>query len=175
MDASGQAAWAQAIGTILAIAVAIFIPYWQKSHEQRQRRENDHKLVMSAAANLDIALGSEGVILQFAPAGDGVIQHEFTLDQARQFMRLRPETRGALESAIDKSHYFDKTLCEEIVLLGIEAGAYERVIDEVIRTAPKMSADKFFETMKPRKERLLSRLVEVREKLKKYLPKSPNE
>ncbi|MGH8610504.1 MAG: hypothetical protein ACREYF_00260 [Gammaproteobacteria bacterium] len=170
MDPSGQAAWVQAIGALLAIAVAVFIPYWQKKQEHRSKIADDRKIVMSVAANLDITLGFEAVILNFAPAGDGVIGHEFTLEQARQFMKLRPEAREALQNAIDKSHYFDERLCEEIVRLGIEATAYERSIDEVVRLNPNSSADTFFQTMQPRKNRLAERLQEVRELLKAYLP-----
>jgi hypothetical protein len=37
MDQSGQAAWVQAIGSIFAIGVAIFIPYWQRNRERKGR------------------------------------------------------------------------------------------------------------------------------------------
>jgi len=170
MDPSGQAAWVQAIGALLAIAVAVLIPQWQKKQEGRARIANDRKIVMSVAANLDIALGHYVIILKFAPAGDGVIGHEFTLEQARQFMKLTPEARGTLQNAIDKSHYLDEKLCEMIVRLGIEAAAYERTIDEVVRLNPNSSADTFFQIMQRRKNDLAERLREVRELLKGYLP-----
>jgi hypothetical protein len=172
MDVSGQAAWVEAIGTILAIAVAVFIPYWQKKQEQRSKVLNDRKIVMSAAANLDIALEYASFILGFAPAGDGVIQHKLTLEQAREFMRLRPQTREALQNAIDKSHYFDEKLCEKIGRLGIEAAAYERIVDEFASRTPDMNADTFFQTMLGTKNKLSDRLSEVRKLLQPYLPQA---
>ena len=172
MDPSGQAAWVQAIGALLAIGVAILIPYCQKKQEQHSKAANDRKIVMSVAANLDIALGYEATILAFAPAGDGVIGHEFTLEQASHFMKLTPEAREALKNAIDKSPYFNENLCEKIVQLGIETAAYDLRIDEVVRENPHSSADTFFQSMQKKNARLADRLQEVRELLQEYLPRA---
>ena len=170
MDAPAQAAWAQAFGTIIAIFVAILVPYWQKRQEQRERSGYHRKLVMSTAANLDITLSQDDVIFSFAPAGNGAINHECNLQQAADFMRLRPESRIALQKAIDMSHYFNEELCEKIVILGIEASANERKIDETLRKNHTMSADYFFSMMTPRKNRLHSQLQEVRNLLQEHLP-----
>lgn len=170
MGPSGQAAWVQAIGSILAIGAAIFIPYWQRNRERKERAAHDRKVVMSAAANLEIALQYESEGLSFSPKGDGVIRHDFNLEQAREFMKLRPQTHEALQSAIDKSHYFSEQLCESIVRLGIEAAAYERVIDEAARRAPNGDADVFFKSVTSTKLALSRRLEEVRKLLSVYLP-----
>lgn len=170
MDPSGQAAWVQGTASIFALAVAIFIPYWQKKREKNEKAATDRKIVMSAAANLDIALGYESAIFDFAPAGDGVIGHDFTLDQAREFMKLRPQTRDALQSAIEKSHYFSEELCGRIVRLGIEAAAYERIVEDAARRTPDADADTFFRQMQSTKNTLAERVREVSELLQKYLP-----
>ena len=171
MDPSGHAAWVQAVGSILAIGVAIFIPYWQKSRELKEQASNNRKIVMSAAANLEFALAYESMLFDYAPAGDGVITHEFTLDQARQFMKLRPQTREALQSAIDKSHYFSEALCEQIVRLGIESAAYERIVDDFSQRST--DADAFFMLIQNTKTKLTERLENVRQLLQEYLPKPP--
>lgn len=171
MDASGHAAWVQAIGSILAILVALFIPYWQKRGEEENKRSNDRRMVMGAAANLDIALGYESSVIDFTPAGDGEVVHDFTLEQAREFMKVRPQTREALNSALQKSHYFDNELCEQIVRLSIESASYERIIDDAARRTPKDNADAFFKRMKPTQDKVSARLSRVRELLQPYLPK----
>jgi hypothetical protein len=70
---------------------------------EKEKAANDRKIVMSAAANLEIALRYESAILDFAPRGDGVIGHDFNLEQAREFMRLSPQARDALQNAIENS------------------------------------------------------------------------
>lgn len=173
MDAAGQAAWVQGIGTILAIAVAIGIPYFQKSRERAEETANDRKIVMSAAANLDVALSYQNLIMTFAPAGDGVIGHEMSLEQASNFMKLAPQTREALQNALDKSHYFSEELCEQIVRLSIEAAAYERIIDETARFTPNANVDDFFKKLQVTKDKIKERLENVRRLLQDYLPKQP--
>lgn len=172
LDPSGQAAWVQGIGTILAIAVAIIIPYWQRNHERAEKTSNDRKIVMSAAANLDIALAYQAAIFAFTPAGDGKIGHDpLTLVQARYFMKLQPQTRDALRGALERSHYFSEELCEEIVRLSIKAGSYERIIDDEARLMPNASADAFFARMQGTNKQLATRLGNVRQLLQSYLPK----
>lgn len=168
MDPSGQAAWVQAVGSIMAIGVAIFIPYWQKRRELEEQASNNRKIVMSAAANLEFALAYESTLFDFAPGGDGVITHEFTLDQARQFMKLRPRTREALQSAIDKSHYFSEALCEQIVRLGIESASYERIVDDFAQRTTDANA--FFKLIHNTKTKISERLEKVRQLLQEYLP-----
>ena len=167
---SGQAAWIQAIGSVLAIGVAIAIPYWTKRNEREKERLDNRKIVMAAAANLDIALSYQSAVFDFSPAGDGDIEHEFTLEQARNFMFLRPRTQESLQGAIDKSHYFSVELCEKIVRLGIEAAAYERIIDEAARRTPNEDPDVFFSRVQNTKSSLSRRIREVRELLQPYLP-----
>ncbi len=172
LDPSGQAAWLQAIGTIVAIAVAIWIPYWQKNHERAVKISNDRKIVMSAAANLDIALAYQGAIFEFMPAGDGKIGHDrLTLEQARYFMKLQPQTRDALRGALERSHYFSEELCEQIVRLSIEAASYERIIDDEARLTPDANADAFFARMQGTNKKLVARLGNVRRLLQSFLPK----
>lgn len=171
LDPSGQAAWVQAVGSIVAIAVAILIPYSQKYRELREQASNNRKIVMSAAANLELALAYESTLFDFIPAGDGVISHEFTLDQARQFMKLRPQTREALQNAIDKSHYFSEELCEQIVRLGIESAAYERIVDDFAQRTT--DPDAFFKLIHNTKTKLSERLEKVRQLLQGYLPTPP--
>jgi len=171
MDAAGQAAWVQGIGTILAVAVAIWIPYSQKNRERTEKAANDRKIVMSAAAALDVALSYQNTIITFAPAGDGVIGHEMNLEQAREFMKLAPQTREALQNALNKSHYFSEELCEQIVRLSIEAAAYERIIDETARFTPNANVDEFFKKLQGTKDKLKKRLENVLRLLQDYLPK----
>ncbi len=172
LDPSGQAAWVQAIATIFAIAVAIAIPYCQRNHERAEKTSNDRKIVMSAAANLDIALAYQHAIFDFMPAGDGKIGHdELTLEQARYFMKLQPQTRDALRGALERSHYFSEELCEQIVRLSIEAASYERIIDDQARLTPDVGADAFFARMQGTNRKLVDRLGNVRQLLQNYLPK----
>ena len=171
MDPSGQAAWVQAIGSIMAIGVAIFVPYSQKKRELKEQASNNRKIVMSAAANLEFALTYQSTLFDFAPTGDGVITQELTLDQAHQLMKLRPQTREALQSAIDKSHYFSVTLCEQIVRLGIESTSYERIVDDFARRTT--NADAFFKLIQNTKTKFSERLEKVRQLLQEYLPKPP--
>lgn len=125
---------------------------------------------MSAVANLDIALGYETEIFNFVPHSGGDVSHNFTLDQAREFMKLRPQTRDALQNAIDKSHYFDEHLCESIVRLGIKAAAYERIIDELARRTENADVDAFFRKVKTANEAITADVGKVRNLLKSYLP-----
>lgn len=171
MDSSGQAAWFQAIGAILAIGVAIFVPWVQRRTEARDRMSEHRRRVMSAAAVLDIELAYESVVLNFAPLGDGVVGHEFTLAQAEQFLKLRPEARSAILSAVENAHYFSDDLCEQIVRLGIEASAYDRIIEDAARRAPARDVDEFFKSCAATTERLQHRMETVRHSLKSYLPK----
>lgn len=172
MDDSAQAAWIQAIGAIVAIFVAVLIPYWQRWRDYESNKSNDRKIVMSAATNLAVALDYASLHLDFAPAGDGVIGHDFTLEQARDFMKLEIEAREAIQKAIDKAHYFDEHLCEQIVLLSIFAAAYERTIDELARHTQGGKVDLFFKNARGAKEKLSVRINEVRSLLKVYLPKT---
>lgn len=171
LDNSGQAAWAQGVVSIIAIGVAIFIPYWQRRSEQEKKMSHDRKVVMSAAANLDIALEYEAAAFDFAPRGDGDIGHDFTLEQAREFMKLRPQTREALKSALEKSHYFSEPLCESVVRLGIEAAAYERIIDDLAHRTDNSNADEFFRNARSTNEAVITRIEQVRYLLKSYLPR----
>ena len=175
MDSSGHAAWFQAIGAILAIGVAILIPWLQRRAEARDRLSDHRKRVMSAAAALDTELAYESVVLDFAPLGDGVVGHEFTLAQAEQFMKLRPEARSAIRSAIEKAHYFSDDLCEQIVRLGIEAAAYDRIIEDAARRTPARDVDEFFKSCASTTEKLQHRMETVRHLLKSYLPKEQKE
>ncbi len=168
---SGQAAWVQSIGSVAAIAIAIAIPYWQRSRQIRDKSERDRKVVMSAAANLKIALDYEAQVFDWAPAGDGDVVHNFTLDQAREFMLLRPQTREALHLAIEKSHYFKEDVCECIVKLGIKAAAYERMVGDLARRAEGGNPDAFFRSVSNTNQKLLEEIEALREKLKCYLPK----
>lgn len=163
MDPSGQAAWVQAVGSIMAIGVAIFIPYWQKSRESKEQASNNRKIVMSVAANLEFALAYESMVLDNDPTGD-----DFTIDQACQIMKLRPQTLEALKSAIDKSHYFSDALCEQIVRLGIESAAYDRIVNDFSRRA--RDAGDFFKMIYNSKKKLSERLEKVRQLLQEYLP-----
>ena len=172
MDPAGQAAWIQAIGTIFAVIVAVMIPYCQRWNDQKTKKSNDRKIVMSAATNLSVALDYASMKMDFSPAGDGVITHDFTLEQAREFMKLEPMTREALKDALDKSHFFDEKLCEKIVLLSIDAATYERIIDEVAFHTPGGNVDTFLKNMQERKRTLSLRLDEVRNLLKVYLPQT---
>lgn len=165
LDSSGQAAWVQSIGSLLAIAIAIFIPYWQRRAEKVDTAVHSRKVVMSAAANLHIALCYQAEIFDFVPSGD--------VDQVREFMKLRPQTRDALQNAIDKSHYFDERLCESIIRLGIKAAAYERIVDELARRTENADADAFFRKIKTSKEVIAADVDKVRNLLKSYLPKEP--
>lgn len=170
MDASGQAAWVQAIGAILAIIAAILIPYFQRQSDQKSKKSIERKIVMSAAANLAVTLNYASTKLNFAPAGDGLITHELTLEQASQFLKLGAETRVAFESAIDKSHLFDDKLCQQIVLLSIETAAYERIVDQYTRFSG--NADDFLKAMQGTKNKISVRFDEVRKLLKDYLPQT---
>lgn len=171
MDSSGQAAWFQAIGAILAISVAILVPLLQRRAEARDRMSDYRRRVMSAAAVLDIELAYESVVLDFAPLGDGVVGHEFTLGQAEQFLKLRPEARSAIHSAVEKAHYFSDDLCEQIVRLGIEAAAYDRIIEDAARRTPARDVDEFFKSCAAITGKLQHRVESVRHSLKSYLPK----
>jgi hypothetical protein len=175
LDQSSQAAWVQAIGSILAIVVAIIIPQWQRRTEKVEAAAHSRKVVMSAAANLDIALGYEAEIFDFVPRSEGDVSHNFTLDQAREFMKLRPQTRDALQDAIDKSHYFDERLCESIVRLGIKAATYERIVDELARRTVNADANAFFKKIQTANKAIAADVAEVRELLKLYLPKEISE
>jgi hypothetical protein len=166
MDASGQAAWVQAIGAIIAFFVAVLIPYSQRWSDQKRKKSKDRKIVMSAATNLAVALDYASTHFAFAPAGDGVIGHDFILEQAREFMKLETGTREALQ----KAHFFDEMLCEKNVLLSIIAVAYERLIDELARHTPGGNVDQFFKNAKSAKEKMSVRIDEVRGLLKDYLP-----
>lgn len=171
MDSSGHAAWFQAIGAILAIVVAILIPLIHRRAEARDRTSDHRRRVMSAAAVLDTELAYESAVLDFAPLGDGTIGHEFTLAQAEQFMKLRPEARSAIRSAIENAHYFTDELCEQIVRLGIESAAYDRIIEDAARRTPDRNVDQFFKSCAATTAKLQRRMDSVRQLLKSYLPK----
>jgi len=171
MDAAGHAAWFQAIASVVAIGVAIFIP-WRQRHIETKDRASDHrKKVMSAAAVLDTELAYESAVLDFAPLGDGVIGHEFTLAQAEQFMKLRPEARSAIRSVVEKAHFFSNELCEQIVRLGIDAATYDRIIEDAARSNPQGNVDEFFQSCSSTTARLQDRMNKVRSLLQIYLPK----
>jgi hypothetical protein len=170
MDSAGQAAWFQAIASILALVVAIYIPYVQRRIEEKDRRSDHRRRSISAAAVLDTELAYESAVLNFAPLGDGVIGHEFTLSQAERFMKLRPEARSAIHSAIEKAHYFPDDLCEQIVRLGIEASAYDRIIEDAARRTPAREVDEFFESCIFETKKLQHRMDRVRDMLKSHLP-----
>lgn len=171
MDSAGHAAWFQALGSLLAIGVAILIPWLQRRAEALDRISHHRKLVMSAAAALDIELAYESVVLDFTPLGDSVIGHEFTLAQAETFLKLRPQARAAIHSAVEKAHYFSGDLCEEIVRLGIEAAAYDRLIEDAARRSPAGNVDAFFSSSAATTAKLQQRMDSVRRLLKDYLPK----
>lgn len=171
MDSSGHAAWFQAIGSILAIGVAILIPWLQRRAEVKDRKSDHRRRAMSAAAVLDTELSYESAVLDFAPLGDGVIGHEFTLAQAEQFMKLRPEARSAIRSAIENAHYFSDDLCEQIVRLGIEAAAYDRIIEDAARRTPAREVDEFFRNCATTTAKLQHRMDGVRGLLNTYLPR----
>jgi hypothetical protein len=159
MDASGQAAWVQTIRAIIVFSVVVLIPYFQRWSDQKSKKSKDRKIVMSAATNLAIALDYASTHFAFAPAGDGVIGHDFILEQAREFMKFETGTREALQKAIDKAHFFDEMLCEKNVLLSIIAVAYERLIDELARHTPGSNVDQFFKMPKARRRRCLFELM----------------
>jgi hypothetical protein len=169
MDPSGQAAWVQGTVSVFALGVAILIPYKQNKHEKDEKAATDRKIVMSAAANLNIALDYQLVVFDFAPAGDGVIGHDCTFAQAAGIMKLQPQTRDALQSAIEKSPYFSEDLCSRVVWLGIDAAAYERIVEEVASMQLNGNADKFFQEMKNTKDTFAGRVRDVSELLRKYL------
>lgn len=166
------AAWVQAIGTILAIGVAIWVPYRQRKYEQEDRAAHHRKVVMSAAATLEVALRYQGAVLDFAPHP---IDRALTLEQAREQLKLRTQTREALQAALNKSHYFSEKLCESIVKLAIEAAAYERVIDDAARHDPNQDAETFFKSASDRTSRLAARIREVRKLLSIELPEAVRE
>ena len=170
---SNQAAWVQAVGSILAIMAAFLIPYVQKSIERNEKETENRKRVMSAAANLSVALNYARTILYLAPSGDGAIGHDIVrMDQAVNFMKLQPEAKEALYIAIDKAHYFDEKLCERIVMLNIEAASYDRRVDELaLPTISGNDPDEFFRLMVYPRSNLLNQIEDVRRLLNAYLPK----
>lgn len=173
LGSASLAAWVQAIGSILAIGVAIAIPLWNTREAVKLREENNRKIIMSAAANLEIALSYQSAVFAFSPTGNDKIGHDpLTLDQARQFLHLQLQTHEALEKAIEKSHYFSYELCEQVVRLGIESASYERLIDDFANIHPNMNADTLFLAVNNTKDRLNDRIIKVRELLQNYLPES---
>ena len=169
IGASGQAAWVQAIASLLTILAVVFVAFYQRHLDRIEKARLDKKIVMSIAANLDIALSYESAWLAFSPVGGD--DNGYTLRQAQELMRLSPQTKDILQNAIDKSHYFSEKLCERIVQLGIEASSYEQSIDTAARHSPDMDAAIFFNSIQHKKNELNARLIEVREYLQLYLPK----
>lgn len=172
MDSSGQAAWVQAIGTLLAIAAAVAIPLYQRHADALTKSLNDRKIVMGAATNLHVALDYASITMNFLPCGDGSISHDFTLEQARNIVKFEPGTREALKEALDKSHYFDEKLCGKIVLLNLHASAYERAVDEIWRLFSDGDVDTFLRKVQPTRKAISEQLDEIRGLLKEYLPKN---
>lgn len=91
---------------------------------------------------------------------------------AEQFMKLRPEARSAIRSAVEKAHLFSDELCEQIVRLGVEAAAYDRIIEDAARRNPQRNVDEFFQACSATTTRLQDRMNEVRSLLQSYLPTS---
>ena len=171
MSSSGQAAWVQGIVSIFALAVAVFVPIWQRKQDKQESSSRERRVVMSAAADLEVALSYEAIVTEFAPAGDGVIGHDdLTLEGAVTFMSLRPETVEALKVASEKSHYFDDETCEKIVTLRIKAAAYRRLVEEVKTRLGVTTADDLFRVVTPMKQALGNQIQIVRDAVKKYLP-----
>ena len=105
---ANEAAWVQAIGSILAIVAAILIPFFQRQSDRSERESENRKMVMSAATNLYVALKDARMFLGLAPSGDGHIGHDMkSMEQALRFIKIQSQTWEALRIAVDKAHYFD--------------------------------------------------------------------
>ena len=168
---SEQASWVQAIGSILAIAVAIYIANHQQRSQQKNKEEDNKKIVMSAAANLYVALEYQSAILDFSPKGDGVIGYdEITVTEAMNMIKLTQRTQDALEMAIDKSHFFPKDVCSEIVKLSLSCSAYNRVIEEIARFKASKNTDEFFQKAAASSAKINEQINLVREKLIPFIP-----
>lgn len=166
------AVWVQAIGSLIAISVAIYIPYRQKQIELNEKAEDNRKIVMSAAANLESALSYQSVVLDFAPAGDGVIPHPITdLKDAVTFLQLQPRTKEAIREAVEKAHYFSMELCEQMAKLSVQAAAYDRLIEQNARIGNNRTPDEFFKGVTATRLALSAVLDETRKMLQAYLPK----
>ena len=86
-------------------------------------------------------------------------------------MKLRPEARAAIRGAVEKSYFFSDELCEQIVRLGVEAAAYDRIIEDAARRHPERDVDEFFQSCSGTTARLQDRMSRVRTLLQQYLPK----
>lgn len=172
IGASGQAAWVQGIGSIIAIGVAIYVPYWQRKQRRKDKAELNQKIVMSAAANLSIALSLEETVFDWAPKGDGQIGHDFSLEQAKEFMLLRPKTNEVMQDALQKSHYFSRSTCEQIVKFSISAAAYERVVEDMYRRTSNGNADEFLRKVACTNDKINQQIKALRESLSEYLPEA---
>ena len=168
---SGQAAWIQAIGSLIAISVAIAVPYWVERRKQIEKDVTNRKIGMAAAANLDVALTYQSAVLDFAPDGSNTKAPKgIDLEGARKYLRMRPRTQDALKDALDKSHYFSTDLCEKIVRLSVEAAAYERLIDSPELSPSTGDPDEFLRRINNTRKAILHRVEEVRELLEEYIP-----
>jgi hypothetical protein len=171
LDSNVLAAWVQAIGSVGAIVAAVGIYYRQKVNEENERLANNRKVVMSAAANLESALSYQSVVLDFAPAGDGVIGHPITdLKDAVSFLQLQPRTKEAIREAVEKAHYFSMELCEQMAKLSVQAAAYDRLIEQNARIGNNRTPDEFFKGVTATRLALSAVLDETRKMLQAYLP-----
>lgn len=166
---ANEAAWVQAIGSILAIVAAILIPFFQRQSDRSERESENRKMVMSAATNLYVALKDARMFLGLAPSGDGHIGHDMkSMEQALRFIKIQSQTWEALRIAVDKAHYFDEKLCAEIVLLSLAGVAYDSAAEDYAMMTDNI--DEFFSKMVERRLMVLKQIDNVDSLLGPYLP-----
>lgn len=169
-ESSEKAAWLQAGGSIAAVRIVFFVANRQQKKRQLEVEETNRKIVMSAAANLYTALSYQSTILQFAPKGDGKIGREMNFDEAVKFIRIQDRLKDALETIVDKSHYFSLELCEEIVKLSLNVAAYDRVVDQRARLTSLKDPDVFFQNIAGMTSDMSAKIVTLQSMLGPYLP-----
>jgi hypothetical protein len=170
MDSSTQAAWVQAIGTISALFVAIYIPYHNDQMEKEKKKNENKKLVKSAAAILAKSLAHAEIVFRYAPEGDGKIGHDTkTPAEAKNFLLFEQETREAAKLAVEKSHLFDERLQDEIIRLDIYIEAHNRMVEDYSRFF-RGDSNEFLREMADTKNKAYKHVAQVRNLLAPYLP-----
>lgn len=170
LDANGQAAWVQAIGSILAIIAAIFISYWQKYQDRRDREIMSKRQSMRIALSLNDAIIHDIGIIEF-------IKTKLDLDSSNEFSKyqgltyqLSTRLEESLTQAIASIALFNEHLCIELLTTERTVNIYKAFSSSAIEDEVDSSRMTRARLAKEYLPVMIEKLHQLSDNLQNYIP-----
>jgi hypothetical protein len=173
MDASGQAAWIQAIGSLMAIVAAIFVTYIPIWFDRREKRSISRRALMNVALDLAFAIDEQSGTMDLVTNLIGIAQKNLSIEQGIAIMSVNKKMYVALDKIIESSQYMSEKDCEIV----FDFRGYAHNFDWWVARFAFSSQNPETENMqavcnlaKARQEAMFEKLTDLKKQLGKYLP-----